>query len=219
MIPAHLGTSGEEQQVSALLFDLGGVLFQNSFDRAFETWASFSDLTKEEMKLAFSFDDAYQRHERGELLREDYFDHLRETLRLRGSDDEIEIGWNAIFLEEIPSTLKLVQDARRRLPCFAFSNSNLTHRAWWMAKYPTIVQAFDHVFISCDIGLRKPDAAAFEFIAKSIGTAPESILFFDDTLENVTGASAAGLKAVHVRESNDVERALLGLAGTCGQGI
>ena len=64
----------------------------------------------------------------------DYFDHLRQTLKLRGTDEDIETAWNAIFLEEIPSTLKLVQDIRHRLPCFAFSNSNLTHCTAWRAK-------------------------------------------------------------------------------------
>ncbi|HZR02195.1 MAG TPA: HAD family phosphatase [Burkholderiales bacterium] len=195
-------------QISALLFDLGGVLFNISFDRAFEAWQSISRLSADEMRRAFSFDEAYQRHERGEIARREYFDHLRQALHLTGSDAEIEDGWNAIFLDEIPSTIRLVQDTRAKLPCYAFSNSNATHRAFWMAKYPSVIAAFDRVFVSSDIGLRKPEAEAFAHVAASIGARPESILFFDDTHENVLGAMAAGLHAVHVRGPEDVEQAV-----------
>lgn len=201
----------QQSPVKALLFDLGGVLFNISFDRAFEGWEPMSSLSKEDMRLAFSMDEAYARHERGEMLREEYFDHLRRRLQLRGSDDEIERAWNAIFLDEIPSTLELVQQARRRWPCYAFSNSNQTHCLAWRAKYPAIIAAFDRVFVSCDIGVRKPEAKAFAYIAESIGVPPESILFFDDTHENVTGALAAGLQAVHVRGPADVSSVLTAL--------
>ncbi len=45
-------------------------------------------------------------------------------------------------------------------------------------------------------------------IAKDIGVPPADILFLDDTLENVEGARAAGLRAVHVKGPQDVRDAL-----------
>src|SRR4029079_15101269 len=92
------------RSVRALLFDLGGVLFEIDFNRAFEAWAPISQLSVQQMRAAFCFDIAYQRHERGQIAKEEYFDHLRSTLRLEADDAQIEIGWNAIFLEEIAST-------------------------------------------------------------------------------------------------------------------
>ena len=204
-----------QSPVAALLFDLGGVLFEISFDRAFAAWATMSSLSPDEMRRTFSFDEAYRRHERGEMAQRDYFDHLRTTLRLSASDAAIAAGWNAIFGDEIAPTVELVRRARGVVPCFAFSNSNPTHRAAWMAKYRQLLEAFDRVFVSSDIGRRKPEPEAFAFIAASTRCAPGSILFFDDTLENVTGALAAGLQAVHVREPMDVARALQNVAGVC----
>jgi putative hydrolase of the HAD superfamily len=67
---------------------------------------------------------------------------------------------------------------------------------------------FDRVFVSSEIGLRKPERAAFEFISREVGVAAGSIMFFDDMLENVTGALAAGLLAVHVQSPADVQDAL-----------
>ncbi len=63
-------------------------------------------------------------------------------------------------------------------------------------------------FTSWELGLRKPERAAFERVAREIGVPMERILFFDDTESNVEGARRAGLAAVHVRSPVDVERAL-----------
>lgn len=41
-----------------------------------------------------------------------------------------------------------------------------------------------------------------------IGVSPSSILFFDDTFENVTGARNAGMQAVHVTSTETVRTAL-----------
>ena len=51
----------------ALLFDLGGVVIDIDFRRAFSLWQPGSGLSLEEIAKAFKFDLQYQRHERGEM--------------------------------------------------------------------------------------------------------------------------------------------------------
>lgn len=195
----------------ALLFDLGGVLIDIDFDRALRAWAPHSALPFEVMKSRYKFDTTYERHERGEISAAAYFQHLADTLQLTAPAAEIERGWNAIFIREIEPTLRCVQAARQRLPCYAFSNTNATHMAAWSAQFPRVVQAFDRVFVSHQMGLRKPEPAAFAHIARAIGVAAEATLFFDDLLENVQAAQAAGLQVVWVRGPQDVADALRAL--------
>jgi putative hydrolase of the HAD superfamily len=109
---------------------------------------------------------------------------------------------------EIPGALDRIRLASKRLPCYAFTNSNPTHRDAWAAAFPETVTAFERVFVSSDLGLRKPERAAFKAVSLGIGVTPSSIMFFDDTQENVRGARAAGMQAVHIRDPADVERAL-----------
>ncbi|MDP2818723.1 MAG: HAD family phosphatase [Polaromonas sp.] len=194
--------------VKALLFDLGGVLIDIDFNRAFEHWQTFSALSLEGIRAAFRFDDAYGKHERGEIDATEYFAHLVKKLQLRDDPEGIAQGWNAIFTGEITETLALVQAVRTHLPCYAFSNSNAVHQAAWSRMYPAVVQAFDRIFVSSDIGLRKPERRAFEHIADAIKVPAPAMLFFDDLAENVAGARAAGLQAVHVRSPADVRAAL-----------
>jgi HAD superfamily hydrolase (TIGR01509 family) len=45
-------------------------------------------------------------------------------------------------------------------------------------------------------------------VVKAIGVDPERIVFFDDLAENIEGAKACGLTALHVTSPGDVARAL-----------
>lgn len=203
--------AGSAVPVQALLFDLGGVLINIDFQRAFGRWQTFSALSLEEIRDRFRFDAAYEQHERGEISATGYFAHLVRQLELQDDHPAIAEGWNAIFTGEIGETLALVRAARAHLPCYAFSNSNAVHQAAWSRMYPAVVQAFDRIFVSSDIGLRKPERRAFEYIADAIGVPVQSILFFDDLADNVAGARAAGLQAVLVRSPADVHAALVAL--------
>ena len=195
-------------RVKALVFDLGGVVFEFDFAHALAHWAPMSSLQPEALRLAFSHDEDYRRHERNELSSAQYFDTLRRKLQLEASDEQIESGWNAIFRDEIAQTLDAIEGARRYMPCYAFSNTNKSHHAAWRAAYPRVEPAFEKIFASSDIGLRKPEPAAFEQVCREIGLPPQAQLFFDDLEENVLSARACGLQAVQVRSPEDVRSAL-----------
>jgi putative hydrolase of the HAD superfamily len=192
----------------ALLFDLRGVLFEFDFGRALQAWSGHSALSLAELRARFTFDAAYERHERGEIGAGEYFAHLASVLGLSATPQQIETGWNAIFIREIGETRALVQAARRRLPCYAFTNTNASHMTAWSAQFPGVVAGFDRIFASHEIGLRKPERAAFDHICRALALPPQSILFFDDLPENVQGALDAGLRGVCVRSPADVARAL-----------
>jgi glucose-1-phosphatase len=195
-------------KIEALLFDVGGVVVEFDFERAFQAWAPQSALSVAEMRRRFSMDEAYQKHERGEIAAPQYFAHLRETLALHGSDASIAQGGNAIFIGEIAASVNTIRAAARHWPCFAFTNSNPTHMACWTSAYPGVVALFQRIFVSSDLGLRKPAKQAFEAVAAAANLAPASIVFFDDAIDNVHGAQAAGMHGVHVQQPEDLQRAL-----------
>ena len=195
----------------ALLFDLGGVIIDVDFRRAFRAWEPLSQLSLEEIAQAFRFDIQYEKHERGEITAFEYFDHLRSVLFLKEDYVRIAEGWNSIYVGEISETICMVQSARAHFPCHAFTNTNATHHVTWSAMFPTITSLFDRVFTSHEIGHRKPEKQAFEHIAHAVGVPLDSMMFFDDLLENVEGAKSAGLQAIHVRSPRDVRNALQGI--------
>ena len=198
----------ELPNISVLLFDLGGVLIDIDFERALLRWSNQSHLPAAELRRRFAMDEVYQQHERGEISASDYFAHLRQTLELEASDTDIERGWNDIFVGEIATTISYVASVQTKLPCYLFSNTNPTHQAFWSSNFPVAIESFQRIFVSSELGLRKPDPEAFEAIAAATGFRLDETLFFDDSEENVTAARQTGMPSVLVRDHSDVATAL-----------
>jgi glucose-1-phosphatase len=97
------------------------------------------------------------------------------------------------------------------LPLYAFSNTNRAHVAHFSETYADVLRNFREIFLSSSIGLRKPEPAAYDHVVQAIGVPPERIVFFDDLAENIEGARARGLLAVHVTSPDDVADALAAL--------
>ncbi len=199
---------GEHGPVRALLFDLGGVVINFDFGGAFRLWASRAGCEPSELAERFAIDEPYEQHERGEIPASTYFAALRHSLAIDLPDEDFVEGWNDVYLGVIPGMSETLSVAQRHVPLYAFTNSNPTHKSVWEHLYASDLQPFAAVFVSSDIGARKPDPDAFILVATRMGCAPEDVLFFDDAPENIEGARAAGMRGVVVTSIRDVHRAL-----------
>ena len=194
--------------VHAVLFDLGGVILAIDFDRALAAWAPHSRLTPERLRESFHWDEPFLQHETGKLSNEGYFAHLRRALELDCDAATVQAGFNAILVAEIEETTRLVAQVRRRVPCYAISNTNDAHMAEMRRAFPALLPRFDRVFASHEIGHRKPQPAAFEHVLREIGLPAAQVLLFDDLPANIEGGLALGLQAVLVRSPADVRQGL-----------
>jgi glucose-1-phosphatase len=57
-----------------------------------------------------------------------------------------------------------------------------------------LLDTFDDVLTSYELGLMKPDAAIYRVALDIAGVAPEEAAFFDDVLGHVEGARLVGLR-------------------------
>ncbi len=196
----------------ALLFDLGRVVLDIDFNKTLSCWAGHAGCEPAQLVTRFARDETYHRHETGEISDAEYFAALRSSLGVELSDAQFLEGWNAIFAGEMPGIAPLLQRAAKRLPLYAFSNTNGAHVEHFSQRYAAVLGHFREIFLSSRIGLRKPDAAAYDHVVKAIGAPAERVVFFDDLAENIEGARARGLTAVHVTSPDDVAEALAALA-------
>lgn len=195
----------------ALLFDLGRVVLDVDFSKTLACWAAHAGCEPAHLLERFARDEFYRRHETGEISDSEYFAALRSSLGVQLSDAQFLEGWNAIFGGEMPGISRLLARAAESLPLYAFSNTNGAHVEHFSTAYANVLRHFREIFLSSSIGLRKPDAAAYDHVVKAIGVPPQRIVFFDDLAENIEGARACGLTAVHVTSPRDVAEALAAL--------
>ena len=192
----------------ALLFDLGRVVIDIDITRTIACWAAHAGCDPRLIEERFRRDVSYRRHEVGEIDMAEFFAGLKAACEFDLSYEQFVEGWNDIFIGEMPGMADLLKRAARQVPLYAFSNTNPDHEAVWSQRFADILSNFQKIFVSSTIRLRKPDAAAYDHVVKAIGVPAERIVFFDDAIENVEGARARGLQAVHVRSSVDVAHAL-----------
>jgi glucose-1-phosphatase len=195
----------------ALLFDLGRVVIDIDFDRTLACWAGYAGCAPADLATRFVRDDIYKSHERGEIDDAAFFATLRTMLGIDVTDQALLDGWNAIFIGEMAGIAPLLARAGRHVPLYAFSNTNRAHEMHLSQHFANLLGHFREIFLSSTIGLRKPDADAYDHVVKAIGVPAQRIVFFDDLMENVKGARDMGMTAVHVTSTSDVADALAAL--------
>jgi FMN phosphatase YigB (HAD superfamily) len=195
----------------ALLFDLGRVVLDTDFARVMRVWAGHAGCEPADLATRFVVNDSFKHHETGQIDDAAFFQNLRHSLGIGISDAQFLEGWNAIFAGEMPGIAPLLARAAAKMPLYAFSNTNPPHVAHFSKAYADLLGHFREIYLSSSIGLRKPTVEAYHHVVSAIGAPASRIVFFDDSAENIAGARAYGLTAVHVKSSEDVAGALAAL--------
>jgi HAD superfamily hydrolase (TIGR01509 family) len=197
--------------VDLVLFDLGGVLIELSGVRA------MLELTGIE-----SEDELWRRWLTCRWVRRFESGGCSETEFAAGVVADWQLGLSpAAFLEAfqgwpvgpLPGAAELVAQTRMSVATGCFSNTNALH--WQRIGGWPLAGLFDHRFLSFDLGLLKPDIAAFTQVASMLGVPPERVLFLDDAALNVAGAAAAGFQAIRAVGADEA-RQRLAEAGVLG---
>ena len=136
---------------------------------------------------------------------------MRHSLGIGITDAQFLEGWNAIFAGEMPGIAPLLAGAAKRMPLYAFSNTNPAHVAHFSKAYADVLGHFREIFLSSTSVCANPTRRAYDHVVKAIGVPASRIVFFDDSAANIEGARARGLSAIHVTSTDDVARALTAL--------
>ncbi|MCP5179265.1 MAG: HAD family phosphatase [Pseudomonadales bacterium] len=188
---------------SALLLDLGNVVIHTDARRVFAAWAASAGVDQQVFLDRWRADEAYARHEIGELRFQDYVLHMQSMTGVTMSQRDWKAGWNELFVALYPRVLTLLRRLAGKYPLYAFTNTNPTHEHSWRSRYPEL-DVFEHVFVSSRIGRRKPHVDAYHYVCKRMQQQPDKIWFLDDNRANVEGACQAGLKTFRIRSEQDV---------------
>jgi glucose-1-phosphatase len=186
-------------KASIFLFDLGGVLIENSSFDALQDLLPYT-LDKTALKEQWLKSSVVRRFELGELAPDAFAIQFLEEWRISLSPGEFIsrfISWPKGFFIGVEALLARLRD-QYHVSCL--SNSNELH---WK-KFDALRDHFDSAYSSHLLGKIKPDPDVFITVAQNLGAEPDQVYFFDDSLSNVKSAQTVGMRAFHVDGLDDV---------------
>lgn len=181
--------------ITTVIFDLGGVLLRTEDREPRTKLARRLGMTYEELER-----QVYGSREamKGEISSEK---HRKSVLRELGlPEDELkEFGdefWGGDQMDA-----KLVEFIRSLRGDYTTA---LLSNAWddlrpLLISYWKIADAFDHIFISAEMGLAKPDPRIYQAVEAELAKDPSELVFVDDFIQNIEAAREQGWHAVHFR--------------------
>ncbi len=138
----------------------------------------------------------------GTMTTEQFLTLVKSQVAENVSRDDIIQAWNAC-LGTIPrERLDMIKELRRKgYGTHLLSNTNDLHweeikRRCFSEPGYTCRDLFDHVFVSHELHLAKPDPAIYHHAVSMIGVPAGQCLFIDDAEVNVEGAKREGLQGV-----------------------
>lgn len=183
------------------IFDLGNVIVDIDFKRVLGVWSNLSGTPLAMLTDRFSMGEVFQQHERGEISDEDFAAKLCEEMGIALSFEQFATGWQAVFVALRPEVIDIMHRLRGEgHRVVVLSNTNRLHCNYWPRHYPQVAEAADHMYLSQDIGMRKPDADIYQHVLAAENVPADRAVFFDDVAANVAAAQALGIKAVLVTD-------------------
>jgi HAD superfamily hydrolase (TIGR01509 family) len=199
------------EKIEAVIFDLGGVLINLDYERTSEAFKQLGMTHFDETYSQLQQTDLFDRFEIGEISSFHFINRVLDQLPAGISGNKVVHAWNAMILdfpvERLEWLLKLKQEKR----IFLLSNTNTLHMEKVRRSLESAVghqrleDYFETVYLSCEVGMRKPHPEIFQHVCRIEALDPATTLFIDDTLQHVEGARKAGLNALHLEKGRVVQ--------------
>ncbi len=196
-----------------LLFDLGGVLVHwDGIEPLVQL--THGRLTSEDARRFWLESEWVRRFETGRCDSADFAAGAVRELGVDLAPPAFLEAFRSWDRGPLPGSFELLQSLRPRFTLACLSNNNPLH--WNVSRLQDLIACFHRPYASFEIGLIKPDRAAYEWVISDLRLQPGLILFFDDNPECVTAARSLGIRACLAKGPAMVRKALAKLGVEVG---
>ncbi|MDO8970487.1 MAG: HAD family phosphatase [Saprospiraceae bacterium] len=198
----------ESKSVRALVWDMGGVLVRNMELSIREQLSEPYGMSYMDLENLFFGNAVAAKASLGLAHEDDIWDFVRQKLNIQPQNlsEFIKLYWSCDKLDE--DLYAFTMALRPRYQVALLSNAYWETRASLIRRFPRFFDMFDVTIFSAEVGLVKPDARIYRLTLEKLGVEPEEAVFVDDFIENIQGAQAVGMKAIHFKSSQQIQQAL-----------
>jgi 2-haloacid dehalogenase len=192
----------------AIIFDFGGVLlrwdprrlFQRSFPEGPQAVEAFMD--------EIGFVEWHIQQDLGRPFVEAIAERTAKFPHYAHILADYDTCYEDAVIGSIDETVEILRQVKQAgYPLYGLSNYPTEKFALARRRYE-FFGWFNHILISGEVRLVKPDPAIFHLLLERIGHKAEDCIFIDDSGPNITSARALGFTAIHFSSPEQLEQEL-----------
>jgi len=196
------------KKCKAIIFDLGAVILNINYQNTID------EFTKLGVKNASTFyskkvqTNLFNQIEKGMISSNEFLKALQKETK-NANIIQVEQAWNAMLLDLPEERLKLIKKLKNNHAIYLLSNTNAIHidafkKQLGNKKWLAFCELFDKMYLSHELGLRKPDVKIFEYILKEQKLKAEEVFFIDDSPQHIACAKKIGIHYHHLLDDEDI---------------
>lgn len=193
--------------IKNILFDLGGVLFHIDYNKTIKKFNSLGIKNFHKHYSQQEQNELFDRLEVGKISLKEFIKRMRVIIP-NHSEKEIISAWNAMLIGIPKENIDLLKNISKRYRLYLLSNTNMIHIDY-INKYlfknyqlKSLNPLFSKVYLSHEIGMRKPDISTFEWVIKDANISAKETLFIEDSIQHIKSAQKVGIQT-RLWKSND----------------
>jgi len=192
--------------IKAVVWDIGGVIMRTEDQAPRAELAAELGVTREYLNELVFGGEQGTRTQVGEISQQELWDYVRSELNLAPGEypdlRERFFGGDVLDTELVD----FIRSLKPRYKIGIISNA-------WRGIEDSLMEwgiddAFEVVVGSGDVGIMKPDPRIFQIALERLAVEPFEAVFVDDFIQNIHGAQALGIAAIHFQGREQVIREL-----------
>ena len=187
-------------RIKAVFFDLGGVILRTEYQAPRQHLAESFGMDYDDIdKVVFGggANGSAARASIGEITEEEHWLNVMKILKQPVS--EYERIRDEFFAGDVID-YEIVEFLRSIKPKY---KTGLISNAWSGLRDYIVRErfedAFDHMIISAEVGVAKPDPKIYHIALEQLQVKPKEAVFVDDFHENIEACEKVGMKGIHFK--------------------
>ncbi len=192
--------------IRAVFFDLGGVIVRTEYQTPREHLAERLGMEYDDLnRIVFDSETGHQASI-GAITSLQHWEAVMK--RLKRPYEEMSVIRDEFFAGDIidRQILDFLRSLRGKYKTGLISNAWGDLRDYLVRE--KMDDAFDHIIISAEVGIAKPEAKIFQMALKQAEVSPNEAVFVDDFHVNIEGCEKVGMKGIHFKDAGSALKQL-----------
>ena len=180
--------------IKVVVFDVAGVLIKETWIKTMQSLLNDNSLTKADVFELWQKEECFHQYETGQLSTRQFVCLAKQALSIELNDQSFSHIFNEMIVAPFEQSEQVLKTIKQKYKLAILSNTNPLHFEKIQSQF-TIYQPCDHLFLSHQMGVMKPNKQIFNRMLDTLNCRPNEVMFFDDNQPNVEAARKLGIQS------------------------